>query len=47
MATTKIKIARVEEVIMSGNFSNIGTIRYSEITDPKPLTTEQLPTARP
>jgi hypothetical protein len=47
MAFSKIKIARVEEVIMTGGFSNIGTIRYSEISSPKPLTTQQLPTARP
>jgi hypothetical protein len=47
MAFSKVKIARVEEVIMTGNFSNIGTIRYSEISSPKPLTLAQLPTARP
>ena len=44
---SNIKAVRVQEIIMSGSHDVIGTIRYNNIMDEKPLSTEQLPSARP
>jgi hypothetical protein len=44
---SNIKAVRVQEIIMSGSARVIGNIKFSEIDDRKPLTTKQLPSARP
>jgi hypothetical protein len=44
---SNIKAVRVQEVIMSGSARVIGNIKFSEIDNEKPLTTKQLPSARP
>ena len=44
---SNIKAVRVQEVIMSGSARVIGNIKFSEIDARKPLTTKQLPSARP
>jgi hypothetical protein len=44
---SNIKAVRVQEVIMSGSARVIGNIKFSEIDDGKPLSTRQLPFARP
>jgi len=44
---TKIKAVRVQEVIMEGNPNVIGNIRYNNINEGKPLSTGQLPGAKP
>ena len=47
MAFSRIKIARVEEVITDGTADKVGTIKYSEISEAKPMNTDHLPIARP
>jgi hypothetical protein len=44
---SNIKAVRVQEIIMSGSARVIGNIKFSEIDARKPLTTKQLPSARP
>tara|TARA_R110000744_G_scaffold10137_1_gene31789 strand:+ start:758 stop:1459 length:702 start_codon:yes stop_codon:yes gene_type:complete len=44
---TKIKAVRVQEVIMSGSSNVIGNIRFNEINESTPISTKQLPQARP
>jgi len=44
---SNIKAVRVQEIIMSGSNDIIGTVKYNDIMDPKPLSTKQLPSARP
>ena len=44
---SNVKLVRVQEVIMSGSGNVIGNIKYNDINDPKPLSTVQLPSARP
>jgi len=44
---SNIKAVRVQEIIMSGSTHVIGTIKYNDINDPVPITTAQLPSARP
>lgn len=44
---SKIKSVRVQEIIMSGSTDNIGTIKYNDINDTKPISTRQLPSAKP
>ena len=44
---TKIKAVRVQEIIMSGSTSVIGTIKYSGLLAGKPRNTKRLPSAKP
>ena len=44
---SKIKAVRVQEIIMSGAANVIGNIRFNGKHEPNPLTTRQLPQAKP
>ena len=44
---TKIKAVRVQEVIVSGSAAVIGNIKYNNLEQGKPLSTKQLPVAKP
>ena len=44
---TKIKAVRVQEVIVSGSSAVIGNIKYNNLEQGKPLSTKQLPVAKP
>tara|TARA_R100000008_G_C3559181_1_gene155076 strand:- start:8 stop:688 length:681 start_codon:yes stop_codon:yes gene_type:complete len=44
---TKIKAVRVQELILSGSSDRIGSIRYNDINDGKPIDTNSLRIARP
>ena len=44
---TNIKAVRVQEVIMSGSYDVIGTIKYNNLLDPKPNSSAGLDSARP
>ena len=44
---SNIKAVRVQEIIMSGSYDVIGTIKYNNLSDPKPNSTYQLPSAKP
>ena len=44
---SKIKAVRVQKIIMSGSANVIGTIKYNNITDGKPTSTDRLDAAKP
>ena len=44
---TKIKAVRVQKVIMNGSPEVVGSIKYTNLQDSKPLHTTHLPTAKP
>jgi len=44
---SKVKAVRVQEVIMSGSSRFIGNIKYTNLNSSKPISTKQLPFARP
>ena len=44
---SNIKAVRVQEIIMSGSHDSIGTIKYNNLLDAQPLSTKELPSARP
>ena len=44
---SNIKAVRVQEIITSGSYDAVGTIKYNDLLASKPESTKGLPSARP